>query len=87
MRELKALRAANLVVVNRATAELRAASDLLVELKVEVPEFARFAVAAMPAHLLGVAVGLRKGLDPDSPKHLTRAVVLSELAKTNGGHA
>jgi len=32
----------------------------------------------LPAHLLGTAVGLRKGLDPDSPKNLTRAVVLGD---------
>lgn len=81
VRELKALKTANLVIVNRATTELQSSSDLLVELKVPGPEFARFAVAAIPAHLLGTAVGLRKGLDPDSPKNLTRAVVLGAIAK------
>jgi glutamine---fructose-6-phosphate transaminase (isomerizing) len=78
VRELKALHAANFVVVNRATSALRASSDLLVELNLDTPEFARFALAAIPAHLLGAAVGLRKGLDPDSPKNLTRAVVLGD---------
>jgi glutamine---fructose-6-phosphate transaminase (isomerizing) len=76
VRELKTLKTANLVIVNRATPELQASSDLLVELNVPGPEFARLAVAAIPAHLLGTAVGLQKGLDPDSPKNLTRAVVL-----------
>ncbi len=84
-RELKTLRATNLVVVNRATPELRAASDLLVELNLHGPEFARFAPAAIPAHLLGAAVGLRKGLDPDSPKNLTRAVVLADPADPPNG--
>lgn len=78
VRELKALGAVNLVVTNRATPELRAASDLLVELNMDGPEFARLAVAAIPAHLLGTAVGLRKGLNPDSPKNLTRSVVLGD---------
>lgn len=78
VQELKALGAVNLVIVNRATPELRSASDLLVELNSDGPEFARFAVAAIPAQLLGAAVGLRKGLDPDAPKNLTRAVVLNE---------
>jgi glucosamine--fructose-6-phosphate aminotransferase (isomerizing) len=78
--ELKKLHATNLVVVNRATPALRATSDLLIELQLDGPEFARFAVAAIPAHLLGTAVGLRKGLDPDSPKNLTRAVVLGETS-------
>jgi glucosamine--fructose-6-phosphate aminotransferase (isomerizing) len=80
--ELKSLGAANLVIVNRATRELASASDLLVALNVDAPEFTRFPMAAIPAHLLGTAVGLRKGLDPDSPKNLTRAVVLAGPTKS-----
>lgn len=77
VRELKELGAATCVIVNRASPELKKHSDLLVELAVDGPEFARYAVTAIPAHLLGTAVGLRKGLNPDAPKNLTRAVVLS----------
>jgi glutamine---fructose-6-phosphate transaminase (isomerizing) len=78
--ELKALNAANLVIVNRATPDLKAASDLLVELNLDGPEFARLPLTAIPAHVLGTTVGLRKGLDPDAPKNLTRAVVLADSA-------
>jgi glutamine---fructose-6-phosphate transaminase (isomerizing) len=74
--ELKELGAATMVIANRATPALKRSSDLLVELGLEEPEFARLAPAAIPAHLLGTAVGLRKGLNPDAPKNLTRAVVL-----------
>jgi glucosamine--fructose-6-phosphate aminotransferase (isomerizing) len=77
VRELKELGAATFVIVNRATPELKTHSDLLVELALDGPEFARYALTAIPAHLLGTAVGLRKGLNPDAPKNLTRAVVLS----------
>jgi glucosamine--fructose-6-phosphate aminotransferase (isomerizing) len=77
VRELKELGAATCVIVDRATPELKKHSDLLVELALDGPEFARYAVTAIPAHLLGTAVGLRKGLNPDAPKNLTRAVVLS----------
>jgi glucosamine--fructose-6-phosphate aminotransferase (isomerizing) len=76
VQELKALKAATLVVVNHATPALKASSDLLIELNTALPEFARFAATAIPAHLLGAEVGLRKRLDPDAPKNLTRAVVL-----------
>lgn len=76
-RELKELGAATCVIVNRASPELKKHSDLLVELALDGPEFARYAVSAIPAHLLGTAVGLRKGLNPDAPRNLTRAVVLS----------
>lgn len=75
--ELKKLGAATMVVVNRATSVLRRDSDLLIELGLDEPEYARLVLAAIPAQLLGLAVGLRKGLNPDVPKNLTRAVVLS----------
>jgi glucosamine--fructose-6-phosphate aminotransferase (isomerizing) len=74
--EMKELGAATFVVTNRATEALRRASDLLVELRMDEPEFARLAPVAIPAQLLGAAVGLRKGLDPDTPKNLSRVVTL-----------
>jgi glutamine---fructose-6-phosphate transaminase (isomerizing) len=74
--EVKKLGAATFVVANRGTPALRRESDLLVELGLDEPEYARLALAAIPAQLLGLAVGLRKGLNPDVPKNLTRAVVL-----------
>ena len=75
-RELKELGAATCVIVNRADPELKKHCDLVVDLGLDGPEFARYAVTAIPAHLLGTAIGLRKGLNPDAPKNLTRAVVL-----------
>jgi len=75
--ELKSVGAATCVIVDRATPEIKKNSDLLVELALDGPEFARYPVTAIPAHLFGTAVGLRKGLNPDAPKNLTRAVVLS----------
>ena len=74
--ELKKLGAAIFVVANRATPALRRDSDLLIELGLDEPEYARMALTAIPAHLLGLAVGLRKGLNPDAPQNLSRAVVL-----------
>jgi glutamine---fructose-6-phosphate transaminase (isomerizing) len=76
VKELKELGAGICVVVNRATPVLKKHSDLLIELALDGPEFARYAVTAIPAHLMGTAIGLRKGLNPDAPKNLTRAVVL-----------
>jgi len=76
VKELMELGAAICVIVNRATPDLKKHSDLLIELALDGPEFARYAVTAIPAHLMGTAIGLRKGLNPDAPKNLTRAVVL-----------
>ena len=74
--EIKKLGAAKFVITNRATEALRHASDLLLELRMDEPEFARLAPLAIPAQLLGAAAGLRKGLDPDTPKNLSRVVTL-----------
>lgn len=74
--EVKKLGAATMVIGNHVTAAIRRASDLTLELEFDEPEFARLALAALPVQLLGLAVGLRKGLNPDLPKNLTRAVVL-----------
>ena len=76
VKELKELGAAICAIVNRATPDLKKYSDLLIELSLDGSEFARYAVTAIPAHLMGTAIGLRKGLNPDAPKNLTRAVVL-----------
>jgi glutamine---fructose-6-phosphate transaminase (isomerizing) len=75
--ELKKLGAVTMAVVNRVAGALRSEHDLVVELGFDGPEFARLAMAAIPAQLLGLEVGLRKGLNPDEPKNLTRAVVLN----------
>jgi glutamine---fructose-6-phosphate transaminase (isomerizing) len=87
-RELKELGAAVCLIVNRATPEMRKSADLLIELGLDGSEFARYPVTAIPAHLIGAAVGLRKGLNPDAPPNLTRAVVLesskSRTAKRRG---
>ena len=74
--EVKKLGAATLVIGNHVAAAVPRWSDLTVELGFDEPEFAQLALAAMPTQLLGLAVGLRKGLNPDQPKNLTRAVVL-----------
>jgi len=82
VKELKELGAAICVIVNHATPELKKHSDLLIELSLDGPEFARYALTAIPAHLLGTAIGLRNGLNPDAPKNLTRAVVLGSNGST-----
>lgn len=74
--ELKRLGAATVVVVNRATPALRRDSDVLIELNLDEAEHARLAPTAIPAQLLGAAVGLRKKLNPDTPKNLKRSVIL-----------
>jgi len=77
LQEVKGLGGTTLVVTNAATSAVRHAADFVVELKLEVPEFARLAAYAMPGQLLGLFTGLKKGQDPDRPRNLSRVVILN----------
>jgi glucosamine--fructose-6-phosphate aminotransferase (isomerizing) len=76
LQEMKELGAVTLVITNKATPAVRSAADYLVELSLNVPEIARAAAAVIPGQLLGFYSGLRKRLDPDNPRNLSRVVML-----------
>jgi glucosamine--fructose-6-phosphate aminotransferase (isomerizing) len=81
LEEIKGLGATTLVVTNIADAAARCAADLLIELKLDVPEYARLAAYIFAGQLLGFYTGLKKGYDPDRPRNLSRAVILSNNGK------
>jgi glutamine---fructose-6-phosphate transaminase (isomerizing) len=80
LEEVKKLGGTTLVVANRADERARAAADLLVELGSDAPEIARLVLYLLPAQLLGLYTGVKKGFDPDKPRHLSRVVLLGEEA-------
>jgi glucosamine--fructose-6-phosphate aminotransferase (isomerizing) len=77
LEEVKELGGTTLVVTNRADARTRAASDFLIELSLGVPEYARLVAYVIWGQLLGCHTGLKKGMNPDAPRHLSRVVVLN----------
>ncbi len=77
LQEMKGLGATTLVLANKADQKVRAAADLLIELNLNVPEYARLAVYALAGQLLGYYTGIEKGLDPDHPRNLSRVVILN----------
>ncbi|MGH9502370.1 MAG: SIS domain-containing protein [Terriglobales bacterium] len=88
LEEMKALGATTLVVANRADSRARGAADLLVELPLDLPEMARLASCLFAAQLLGLYTGLKKGFDPDSPRNLSRVVLLDgEKPRAKPEHA
>ena len=76
LREIKDLGATTLVITNRANQAVRKSADYLVEFSLSVPEIARAAAFLIPAQLLGFHTGIRRGFNPDSPRHLSRVVML-----------
>jgi glucosamine--fructose-6-phosphate aminotransferase (isomerizing) len=78
LEEVKELGGTTLVVTNRADDRTRRAADFLVELQLGAPEYARLAPYVFAGQFLGLCTGLKKGLDPDRPRHLSRVVILQE---------
>jgi glucosamine--fructose-6-phosphate aminotransferase (isomerizing) len=78
LEEMKALGAATLVIANRVDSRAQRASDFAIELGLQSPEYVRPAAFAIWGQLYGVYYGLKKGLNPDSPKNLTRVVELAD---------
>ncbi len=75
--EMKELGANTLAIANRISRDVESSSDLSIELDLPVPELARLIVYVVFGQLLGSYMGLRKGLDPDSPRNLSRVVTLA----------
>ena len=76
LEEVKGLGGTTLVVANSAEDRVRGSADFLVELNLGVTEQARLTSYVLTGQLLGLFTGLKKGLDPDRPPNLSRAVVL-----------
>jgi glutamine---fructose-6-phosphate transaminase (isomerizing) len=74
--EMKDLGGTVVAICNRADSEIRAHADLIIELDVPGSEVALLAPYIVPCQLLGFFTGMRKGLNPDQPKNLSRVVIL-----------
>lgn len=85
LQEIKQLGATTLVVTNRAHRAVRDSADYLIEMSLGAPEAARAAAFVIPAQLLGLHTGVRKHLDPDNPRHLSRVVMLQGSKEGDGG--
>jgi glutamine---fructose-6-phosphate transaminase (isomerizing) len=76
LEEIKALGGTTLAVANTCDSAIRKAADYTVELSVDVPEAARAAASVVAGQLLGFYTGIKKGLNPDEPRNLSRVVML-----------
>jgi len=74
--EMHELGGVTIAVCNHAIETIRRSSDLVFELGFDGPELATLAPYIVPAQLLGFFTGVRKNLNPDEPKNLSRVVIL-----------
>jgi glucosamine--fructose-6-phosphate aminotransferase (isomerizing) len=78
LQEMKQLGGATMVMGNALDDRVREAADFSIDMLLSTPEFTRLAAYTIWGQLAGVFTGLKKGLNPDSPKNLSRVVVLAE---------
>jgi glucosamine--fructose-6-phosphate aminotransferase (isomerizing) len=76
LEEVKKLGGTTLAISNVGDATIRRAADYFVGLSLDVPETARAAASVIPGQLLGFYTGIKKGLNPDEPRNLSRVVML-----------
>ncbi len=76
LEEIKKLGGTTFVVANVCDSAIRRAADLSIELSLDVPEAARAAASVIPGQLLGFCTGIKKGLNPDEPRNLSRVVMI-----------
>jgi glucosamine--fructose-6-phosphate aminotransferase (isomerizing) len=74
--EMKELGGVTVAICNRANDTIRRSSDFVFELGLDAPELVTLAPFTVPAQLLGFYTGVKKGLDPDHPRNLSRVVIL-----------
>ncbi len=85
LQEIKELGATTLVITNEANRAIRESADCLIEFSLRIPEAARAAAFVLPGQLLGLHTGIRKGFDPDNPRHLSRVVMLGNSTDGDSG--
>ena len=78
LEEVRELGGTTVVIANKVDSRARAAADFLVELALPGPELVRLVPYIFVGQLMGLYTGLKKGLDPDRPRNLSRVVILKE---------
>jgi glucosamine--fructose-6-phosphate aminotransferase (isomerizing) len=79
LEEVQGLGSKTFVVSPKADSRVKAATDVLIEVAPLGIECTRLAACIPWGQLLGLYTGLKKGLNPDSPRNLSQVVILDEL--------
>ena len=76
IREIKALGASVIAVIEEGDEEIKAIADDYIEVVKDIPEFLSPIQCIIPLQLFAYYMATGRGLDPDRPRHLTKAVTV-----------
>ena len=79
LEEVQSLGSKTFVVSPKVDSRVKGAADILIEVPPLGVECTRLAACIPWGQLLGLYTGLKKGLNPDSPRNLSQVVILDEL--------
>lgn len=74
--EIKALGASIIAIIEEGDEEIKAIADDYIEVLKDVPEFLCPIQCVIPLQLFAYYMATQRGLDPDRPRHLTKAVTV-----------
>jgi glutamine---fructose-6-phosphate transaminase (isomerizing) len=80
LEEVKDLGSKTFVISPRSDARVKTAADFFIEVPPLSIDCTRLAACIPWGQLLGLYTGLKKGLNPDSPRNLSQVVILDELS-------
>jgi len=78
LEEIKGLGATTVAISPNRESRVRAAADVFVEIPSNLPELVRVPSYVFVPQLLALYTGLKKGLNPDEPRNLSRVVILND---------
>jgi len=76
IKEIKAQGASVIAIVEEGDVEIQALADDYIEVERDIPEFLCPIQCIIPLQLFAYYMAVERGLDPDRPRHLTKAVTV-----------
>jgi len=76
IKEIKAQGASIIAIIEEGDVEIQALADDYIEVERDIPEFLCPIQCIIPLQLFAYYMAVERGLDPDRPRHLTKAVTV-----------
>jgi glucosamine--fructose-6-phosphate aminotransferase (isomerizing) len=76
IKEVKAQGASVIAIIEEGDEKIKALADDCIEIAEDMPKIVSPILCAIPLQLFAYYMAVERGLDPDRPRHLTKAVTV-----------